>query len=94
MSLVMLLNALHVNASENQITPFSLKTCDGETLYAWLILPLPLYSQHDAVLSRRDGGFCSDITATENFRLLRDDPESKLIVYCEHFPLPLGFRNI
>lgn len=66
---------------ENQVVPFSLKTCDDETLYAWHILPLPLYSEHEASLIE-GGGFCSDITKTENFRLLREDAESKLIIYC------------
>ena len=71
---------------ENQVVPFSLKTCDGETLYAWHILPLSLYSQHEASLieSVEGGGFCSDITETENFRLLREDPDSKLIISCKN----------
>lgn len=71
-------------AQENQVTPFSLTTADNQTLYAWHILPLPLYAQHEATLSAQPGGFCEDITATENFRLLRDDPNAKLIISCTY----------
>lgn len=71
---------------ENQVIPFSLKTCDGESLYAWHILPLSLYSQHEASLTEgaEGSGFCSDITKTENFRLLREDPDSKLVISCKN----------
>ena len=31
---------------ENQVTPFTLKTSDGESIYAWHILPLKLYGEH------------------------------------------------
>ncbi|KAK1752968.1 Alpha/Beta hydrolase protein [Echria macrotheca] len=64
-----------------QVTPFSLKTCDSETLYAWHILPLKVYVEHEETLAAQETGFCRDITKTENFRLLREDPESRLIVY-------------
>ncbi|KAK0713977.1 Alpha/Beta hydrolase protein [Lasiosphaeria miniovina] len=67
--------------AKNQVTPFSLPTADGEVLYAWHILPLPLYGQHEAVLSAQSTGFCKDITQTENFRLLREDPTSRLVIY-------------
>ncbi|KAJ4292873.1 hypothetical protein N0V88_005531 [Collariella sp. IMI 366227] len=66
--------------SENQVTPFHLTTADNETLYAWHVLPLPLYAQHEEKLSSQPTGLVSDITATENFRLLRDDPNAKLII--------------
>ncbi|AEO59832.1 hypothetical protein MYCTH_2308400 [Thermothelomyces thermophilus ATCC 42464] len=66
--------------AKNQVTPFYLTTADNQTLYAWHILPLPLYVQHEDKLSSQPSGFCHDITATENFRLLRDDPTAKLII--------------
>ncbi|KAK3901566.1 Alpha/Beta hydrolase protein [Staphylotrichum tortipilum] len=66
--------------AKNQVTPFHLTTSDNETLYAWHILPLPLYAQHEASLSSQPSGPVPDITATENFRLLRDDPAAKLII--------------
>ncbi|KAK3292848.1 Alpha/Beta hydrolase protein [Chaetomium fimeti] len=66
--------------AKNQVTPFHLTTADNETLYAWHILPLPIYAQHEAKLSAQPSGISPDITATENFRLLRDDPTAKLII--------------
>ncbi|KAL2024927.1 hypothetical protein VTK56DRAFT_3626 [Thermocarpiscus australiensis] len=67
--------------AKNQVTPFSLTTADNQTLYAWHILPLPLYARHEEKLAAQPSGFSSDITATENFRLLRDDPTSRLIIF-------------
>ena len=69
---------------ENQVTPFSLKTCDGQTLYAWHILPLPLYARHEETLAAQSTGVSADITKTENFKLLRDDPEARLIISCKN----------
>ncbi|KAL2163343.1 hypothetical protein VTH06DRAFT_5400 [Thermothelomyces fergusii] len=56
--------------AKNQVTPFHLTTADNQTLYAWHILPLSLYAQHEDRLSSQPTGFCQDIAATENFRLL------------------------
>lgn len=66
----------------NQITPFNIKTADGESIYAWHILPLPLYLQHEATLASRDPGVVKDITTAPSFRLLKDDPEARLVLYC------------
>ncbi|KAM5355209.1 hypothetical protein ACJ41O_001855 [Fusarium nematophilum] len=63
------------------LTPFSLKTPDGETLYAWHILPLPLYLQNEASVESQTPGFSEDFTKTESFRLLKKDPESRLVLY-------------
>lgn len=78
------------------MTPFSLTTADNQTLYAWHVLPLPLYAQHEAALSSQPTGFSHDITATLNFRLLRDDPTSKLIISCEsiHYRHPPPLTDI
>lgn len=79
-----------MHCSENQVTPFSLATVDGETLYAWHILPLPLYSQHESDLSAPSSGFNPHIESSLNFKLLRDDPDARLVLYCEfRFPLRL-----
>ena len=75
--------------AENQVTPFSLSTADGQSLYAWHILPLPLYAQHEDALVKQPGGFCADITQTENLRLLREDPHARLVIYCSSARLPL-----
>ncbi|CAM1504683.1 Fc.00g022740.m01.CDS01 [Cosmosporella sp. VM-42] len=67
--------------ARNQVTPFALNTPDGETIYAWHILPLPLYLKNEAALAAQDTGFCQDFLKTESFRLLKEDPESRLILY-------------
>ncbi|WAO84467.1 Hydrolase-4 domain-containing protein [Fusarium falciforme] len=69
--------------ARNQVTPFSLKTPDGESIYAWHILPLPLYLQNEASIESQNPGFSEDFTKTESFRLLKEDPESRLVLYCE-----------
>ncbi|KAL7811830.1 Alpha/Beta hydrolase protein [Trichoderma gracile] len=66
--------------AKNQVTPFELQTSDGETIYAWHILPLPLYLQHETTVATQDVGFCNDFTQTESFRLLSSDPEARLII--------------
>ncbi|KAM0485159.1 hypothetical protein ACHAPX_001138 [Trichoderma viride] len=66
--------------TENQVTPFQLQTPDGETIYAWHIMPLPLYLQHEAAVATQEIGLCDNFTQTESFRLLANDPEARLII--------------
>ncbi|KAF2214577.1 hypothetical protein CERZMDRAFT_110203 [Cercospora zeae-maydis SCOH1-5] len=57
----------------NQVTPFNLSTPDGETLYAWHVLPLDCYTRHEtAILNevRRRDGPVDDFTATTAYKLL------------------------
>lgn len=70
----------------NQVTPFGIATSDEETIYAWHVLPLPLYLQHEKRLLEQAEGYCDDITASESFRLLKADPEAKVILYCTFSP--------
>ncbi|TVY17905.1 Monoacylglycerol lipase ABHD12 [Lachnellula arida] len=65
----------------NQVTPFSIKVSDGEALYAWHVLPLELYREHEASLLDEPSGFVSDITSSLAFKLLRDDPEARLVLH-------------
>ncbi|KAF3903705.1 hypothetical protein AA313_de0208985 [Arthrobotrys entomopaga] len=66
----------------NQVTPFSIKSSDGETLFAWHILPPELYRQHESeLLAEPAAGLVHDITARLSFKLLRDDPEAILILH-------------
>lgn len=65
----------------NQVTPFTLKTGDGVTLHAWHILPLELYRQHEHELVKEPQQITPDITQGVPFKLLRDDPNSLLVVY-------------
>ncbi|KAH8682744.1 abhydrolase [Xylariales sp. PMI_506] len=67
--------------ARNQITPFSIPTADGETLYAWHILPLTTYLKNEDTLQVGPAGFATDSTATESFKILRDDPEARLVIY-------------
>ena len=45
-------------------------------------MPVGLYAKHEAEIVEEASGFTEDITKTKAFRLLRDDPDSKLIVNC------------
>lgn len=65
----------------NQVTPFSLKTPDGETLHAWHILPLELYRRNEQSLLAEPSGHVDDITTRTSFHILRDDPASLLVIY-------------
>lgn len=71
--------------SENQITPFNFSTPDGETIYAWHVMPLGLYAKYESEILQQPSGCAKDITKTKAFRLLRGDPDSRLIINCE-FP--------
>ncbi|PNH44317.1 hypothetical protein VD0004_g3332 [Verticillium dahliae] len=64
-----------------QVTPFFLKTPDEVELYAWHIAPLPLYLQNEEALSTQKPGVSEDITATESFRVLKEDPKARVVVY-------------
>ena len=66
---------------KNQVTPFSIKTSDGEQLHAWHILPIELYRKHELGLVAEPVGYVSDITSRLAFQLLRDNPEARLIIY-------------
>lgn len=65
----------------NQVVPFELATPDGEILHAWHILPLGLYQQHEEMLVQEPAGLARDITERLSFKMLRDDPESLLVLY-------------
>ncbi|VUC35805.1 unnamed protein product [Clonostachys rosea] len=67
--------------ARNQVTPFKLNTSDGERLYAWHLLPLPLYLQNEASLAAQTPGLADDVTTTESFRLLKHDPEARLVLH-------------
>lgn len=72
----------HWGFSRNQVTPFNLRTPDGETLHAWHVLPLGLYQRHEERLVREPASaLAPDITQRLGFQLLRDDPEALLVLY-------------
>lgn len=65
----------------SQTTPFAIKSSASETLYAWHILPIELYRQHELALVAEPSGFAVDITSRLAFKLLRDDPDARLIIH-------------
>ena len=65
----------------NQVTPFSIDTPNGDALYAWHILPVELYRQHESALVAEQYGFVSDIRSRFAFALLRDDPHARLVIH-------------
>ncbi|KAK0508882.1 hypothetical protein JMJ35_008253 [Cladonia borealis] len=65
----------------SQTTPFAIKSSAGGPLYAWHILPVELYRQHEAVLLAEPSGFASDITSRFAFKLLCDDPDVRLVIH-------------
>lgn len=67
---------------ENQVTPFSLPTVDGVDLYLWHILPLALYTQHEATLSQASRVPLDKYNSSNAFKLLKEDPEARLILSC------------
>lgn len=64
-----------------QTTPFSIKSSNGGMLYAWHILPIELYRKHESELVTGQSGFALDFTSRVPFRLLRDDPDARLIIH-------------
>ncbi|KAI0536084.1 Alpha/Beta hydrolase protein [Xylaria digitata] len=65
--------------ARNQVTPFSLIS-GNESIYAWHILPLRSVLKHEDKLQAAPLGHSDNITATESFKILRDDPEAQLVI--------------
>ncbi|KAF7678996.1 sugar transporter stl1 [Alternaria burnsii] len=64
---------------KNQVVPFRITSKDGERLFAWLIAPLGVYARDaDAFIQEKTG---TDVEHTLAWRLLRDDPEARLLIY-------------
>ncbi|KAL3958432.1 hypothetical protein ACCO45_006594 [Purpureocillium lilacinum] len=67
--------------ASNQVTPFRLDTPDGVSLYAWHVLPLPLYLKNEAALASQPAQPPSRFEDTESFKILKRDPEARLVLY-------------
>ena len=61
---------------------FDIKTPDGEVLRGWHVLPLKLYAQNERDLIRQSVGPEQHENSLA-FKLLAEDPESRLIIYCK-----------
>ena len=66
----------------SQTTPFFIQSSTGGTLYARHILPIELYRRHEPALIAEPAGFALDITSRFAFKLLRDDPDARLVSTC------------
>ncbi|EME89081.1 uncharacterized protein MYCFIDRAFT_26712 [Pseudocercospora fijiensis CIRAD86] len=70
--------------STNQVTPFNLTTPDGETLYAWHVLPLDQYALHEKAVRnepRPQDGAIEDFTSTAAFQLLQSSDARVVISF-------------
>ncbi|KAL8917649.1 MAG: hypothetical protein Q9208_007830 [Pyrenodesmia sp. 3 TL-2023] len=61
-------------------TPFNISTSDGETLYAWHVLPLAKYTANEKALLDDPTGPAAQFTETAAFALLSTDPLSRLVI--------------
>lgn len=69
--------------SHHQATPFYIPTSDGEKLHAWHVLPIGAYlANEDALLAQgSDVGPVEQFNETLNFRLIKDNPDARLVLY-------------
>lgn len=65
----------------NQVRTFNISTPDGESLYAWHVLPLGVYMKNEAALLAEPHAPGVSFMATKGFELL-SGPDSLLIVSC------------
>ncbi|KAM0712669.1 hypothetical protein Q7P35_000116 [Cladosporium inversicolor] len=65
-------DAEHFGFARGQVTPFTIKTPDGQTLYAWHVMPVDTYIRNVESLSAtgRPQGPVEDFTQTLPFELL------------------------
>jgi len=68
---------------KHQVQPFTLRTWDNETLYAWHILPLHLAQEHSEELLKQDDfsvRSSSQVLDSVAFKLLAIDPNAHVVV--------------
>ncbi|KAI4119751.1 MAG: hypothetical protein LQ345_000425 [Seirophora villosa] len=63
----------------NQVQPLSIPTPDGETLYAWHVVPIAKYTANEESLLN-DSADSAHFTDTAAFSLLSEDPSSRLVI--------------
>jgi hypothetical protein len=68
--------------SENQVKAFKIKTLDGQTLYAWHILPRSLYAKYESELLNEKSSSTDDFNTNLAYKLLVGNLDSKLIINC------------
>ncbi|KAK9773188.1 hypothetical protein SCAR479_10105 [Seiridium cardinale] len=65
---------------QGQVTPLQIATRDGVLLHAWHVLPHAVYVEHQENLFQRNTPSL-DVQRTPSLRLLRDDPEARLVLH-------------
>ncbi|GAB7338300.1 hypothetical protein MBLNU457_4616t1 [Dothideomycetes sp. NU457] len=60
--------------AKNQVTPFNISTPDGETLFAWHVLPLDIYALHQETLTT------SPPTLSTRLSLIKNDPDARIVI--------------
>lgn len=80
--------------AKNQVTPFFLNTTDGESIFAWHVVPLGAYMEHRDDLVAQDTGIVADPTTSKGLQLLMADPEARLIIHCAFLPTPPPARAL
>jgi hypothetical protein len=77
------------------VTPFTIPTPDGQTLYAWHILPIDAYLRNEKALSEtaRPRGPVEDFTTTLPFSLLSStSPPGRVVINCKILSFPFDGR--
>ena len=64
-----------------QVTPFSIKSSTGGLLYAWHVLRIELYCQHETALVAELPGYVLDVQLRLTLKLLRDDPDARMVIH-------------
>ena len=80
-------NSEQFGFAKNQVTPFNIRTPDGETLYAWHVLPIDVCVRNEDLLREesRLHGPVHDFTETSAFRLLtsKDLEPARVVISCK-----------
>jgi hypothetical protein len=42
-----------------------------------------MYLENEGSLAKQKPGYTDDVTTTESFRLLKEDPNSRVVLYCK-----------
>lgn len=79
-------HGLYFGFADGQVTPFEITTPDGQTLYAWHVLPLDVYARHERKLrtGERHKTPLADFAKTLQFQLLSSsaDPPARVVISC------------
>ncbi|KAL8714521.1 MAG: hypothetical protein Q9220_001469 [cf. Caloplaca sp. 1 TL-2023] len=69
-----------LTSPENQVQPLDIDTPDGETLYAWHVIPIVKYTANEGALVAESASSAINFTQSLAFQLLSGDPNSRLVI--------------